>query len=264
MIRKIRTYFNKLYKDTKGGTITILLLFLLPILLFTFISRIEQTRVLRATNVTLENAVEESARYGAMMIDPGSQAIGEPLIAYNRAIPVIEEHLKTFLLLDDNFNGVSGSSFESIEYQCIIYNGIDGIEGYKYEDYFNNYYEDNQVAYMVKLSSNEKPTIIENTIYGHDTFNPLTFFVNDDGIFNEYGVFTEESIDAIKVTMDAPGVLLYVKAKINPVIVNQDEDDYKETVARWAYAKIVKRDDGEDFIDEGEYYGDDEEVGYED
>ena len=77
-------------------------------------------------------------------------------------------------------------------------------------------------------------------------------------------MFTEESIDAIKVTMDAPGVLLYVKAKINPVIVNQDEDDYKETVARWAYAKIVKRDDGEDFIDEGEYYGDDEEVGYED
>ena len=132
MIRKIRTYFNKLYKDTKGGTITILLLFLLPILLFTFISRIEQTRVLRATNVTLEYAVEESARYGAMMIDPGSQAIGEPLIAYNRAIPVIEEHLKTFLLLDDNFNGVSGSSFESIEYQCIIYNGIEGIEGYKY------------------------------------------------------------------------------------------------------------------------------------
>lgn len=236
----INKYFKKLNKDIRGGAITIFLLLLIPVLLFIFISRIEETRVLRATNVTLENAVEEAARYGAMMIDPESQAMGKPLIAYNKAIEMLREQLKVSLGLDDNFKGDDTTSLDNAEYQGIIYNGVDGIEGYKYEDYFNKYYgDDNKIAYMVYFSNNGL-NIIEESGLNLEEFNPRTFYVNDDGI-TEY--YTDGSI---KVTMDAPGVLLHVKATVNPVIVNQEEGDYKETVARWAYAKIVKREEEEE------------------
>lgn len=248
---KIKRHFKKLNKDISGGTITILLLFLIPVLLFIFISRIEETRVLRATNVELEHAVEEAARHGAMMVDPGSQAIGEPLIAHNRAIPMLKEQLSVSLGLDDNFKGDDTTSLDNVEYQGIIYNGIDGIEGYEYAGYFNDYYGDNnEIAYMVEFS-NGGSSIIEESGSNLENFSPKTFYINDDGITDYY------TSGSIQVTMDAPGVLLYVKATVNPVIVNQEEGDYKETVARWAYAKIVKREEGEEFVDKGDNYEED-------
>lgn len=249
-IMMIKRHLNNLYKDIKGGAITILLLFLIPVLIFIFISRVEETRVLRATNATFENAVEEAARYGAMMVDPGSQAIGEPLIAYNRAIPMLEEQLKTSLGLDDNFKGDDTTSLNNVEYQGFIYNGIDGIEGYEYAKHFNDYYEENKIAYMVEFSNNGLNPI-DKSGSNLESFSPKTFYINDDGITDYY------TSGSIKVTMDAPGIILYVKATVNPVIVNQDEGDYKETVARWAYAKIVKREEGEEFVDKGDNYEED-------
>lgn len=247
---KIKKHFKKLNKDIRGGAITILLLFLLPILIFIFISRIEETRVLRATNVELEHAVEEAARHGAMMVDPGSQAIGEPLVAHNRAIPMLKEQLKASLGLDDDFKGDDTTSLDNVEYQGIIYNGVDGIEGYKYEEHFNNYYEENEIAYMVEFY-NDNLYIINESGSNFEVFSPKIFYINDDGITDYY---TDNSI---KVTMDAPGILLHVKAKVNPVIVNQEEGDYKETVSRWAYAKIVKREEEEEFVDKGDNYEED-------
>lgn len=247
-----KKHLNKLNKDTKGGAITIFLLFLLPVLLFIFISRIEETRVLRATNVELENAVEEAAKQGAMMVDPGTQAIGDPLIAYNRAIPMLEEQLKTSLGFGEDFEDSDMTSLSDIQYQGIIYNGVDGIEGYKYADYFNDYYEGNAIAYMVEFSNNGFYAIDESGS-NLEVFSPKTFYINDDGITEYY------TNDSIKVTMDAPGILLHVKAKVNPVIVNQNEGDYKETVTRWAYAKIVKREEDEEFMHKGDNYEEESE-----
>ena len=243
--KTIKNKLKVLIRDTKGGAISILLLFLLPVLLFIFISRSEETRILRATNVTLENAVEEAARYGAMMIDPETQAKGEPLIAYNKAIPMLEEQLKVSLGLDKNFKGNDTTSLDNVEYQTIIYNGISGITGYEYGEHFNKYYEENEVAYMAEFSSDGSSNIIEKDDYNVE-FIPKTFYISD-----KYGITEFETNDSIIVTMDAPGVLLHVKATVNPVIVNQKDDD-KGVVARWAYAKIVKRDEEEENTDRGD------------
>lgn len=228
VIHKLKTFIY----DTSGGVVSILFLILLPLLLFMSISRTEQTRILRATNVTLENAIEESARQAAMMVDPESQAKGNPLIAYNRAIPMLEEYLKTYLGLDDNFTSNGTTSINHISYQAVIYNGATELTGYEYEDYFNDYYEDNQVAYLVEVSSDGGMNVIENT--GETEFVPKTYYISDD-----YGITEYPTSNSIKVTMDKPGILLWVKAHINPVII--DSEKYQEVATRYAYAKIVKR-----------------------
>lgn len=234
----IKENFKSLLSDTKGSAITVLLIFLLPVLLFMTISKTEQTRLMRATNVTLENAVEESARQAAMMVDPEAQSKGYPLISYNRAIPMLEEYLKTYLGLDDNLVSNDATSINSITYEAIIYNGATELTGYEYEDYFNDYYESNEIAYLVKLFNNGQIThldVIENP--GETEFMPKTFYISDDNGITDY-----EVENSIKVTMDSPGILLVVKAKVNPVIVNQESNDFKETVTRYAYAKIVIRE----------------------
>lgn len=230
---KIRNKFNTFLLDERGGAITVLLLFLLPLLMFMFISRVEETRILRATNETLEKAVEESAKSAAMMVDPESQAKGNPLISHNRAIEMLEEQLKASLGLDNDFKGSITTSLDEVRYWAVVFNGVDNYGGYKYEDYIREYYAKSEVAYLKYFTSHGSEEEIKVPESTKDTF--VTFYVN-----NENGISYVPSKGAIKVTMDRPGVLLVVQGRVNPVIVSGN-DSNREVVTRWAYAKVVKR-----------------------
>lgn len=212
---------NNLIKDTKGVAITAFLLLLIPLSLLFTISLNETARFSRVADKTLNYAVIDAVKSAAMMVDPESQAQGNPHIAYERAYDEFINSLFYNLSLNSYGEGNTGSSLssaEGIKFWMLVYNG---------DDVYHGYTENFKVA-SYALYTNASGSLTEyitDTIVGF----PRTLYVGEDGI-------TENSENNKRVVLNEPGVLAVVQAKGRTVLAEKEE-----TVTRWAYGKIVKK-----------------------
>lgn len=181
-------------------------------------SIIELRNINTAADDTLQKAVTESTKNAAMMVDKGSQAKGDPHIAYENSINEFNNDLKYELGLDSSLNGNQDTSIKSLKYWVIIYNG---------DNKYNGYDSNNKVeSYAYYTFDNGENVYISNDITGF----PKTLYITDNGIMDSPGA------NSIKITVNNPGVIAVVQANVNPVLTNSTN-----AVTRWAFAKIVKK-----------------------
>lgn len=210
----------KKFINDEEGLINILFLIILPILIFVFLSAPTLGRYQRSTNTVLQNAIDYSVKDAAAMIDKESQAFGEPRIDYLRAK---ERFLDT---LEYNINAYEeeGCAFEDIEYSLLIYNGDNKYEGY----------DGGKISSYAFFNNNEE--YITDSINGF----PIKLGITEDGITDDLG-----DTD-IEISADRPFVLAVVRARIVPIVENEeDEDKESEYVTRWALGEIRVRKEGD-------------------
>lgn len=211
----------KLIKDTNGFAITMFLLMLIPLSLVLIISLSEIANTSRVADKTVNYAVANAVKSAAMMVDPESQAQGNPHIAYERAYEEFIKNIRYSLMLDENGNAIANSSINgTVKYWVLIYNGDDMYKGYT-EDYkvaSYAYYTSEGGSFISPLSE------INDTI----TDMPKTIYVNNNGL--------TDIEEGKKVILNEPGIIAVIQAEGKPIVVNKNE-----TITRWAYGKIVKR-----------------------
>lgn len=216
---------SKLIKDTQGFAITMFLLMLIPLSLVLIISLSEIANTSRIADKTVNYAVANAVKSAAMMVDPESQAQGNPHIAYERAYEEFIKNVKYSLMLDENGNATPNSSIDgTVKYWVLIYNGDD-----MYEGYTENYKVSSYAYYTSEGGTFANPlSEINNTITGM----PKTIYVNNSGL--------TDAEEGKKVILNEPGVIAVIQTEGKSIAMNKSE-----TITRWAYGKIVKRKVGE-------------------
>lgn len=211
-------------KNQEGSAYSIVFLAILPLLLFLLISNSEISRIKRVTSTTLENSVEIAVKDATMMVDPESQAYGEPRIVHKKAIERFKKNLQKDLRLNSDLSPTVHSSVEEVKYWVVIYNGDGKYKGYKVA---NN--PDNEVysyAYYTNENSFETVELDNTSIQGF----PLTVGITNDG----FSTYITENVLPVNITH--PGIVAIVKVKIKPVMAKEGE-----YATRWAYGRIALR-----------------------
>lgn len=211
---------RKLLNDNSGLVISMFLLMLIPLSLILIVSLNEISNTSRVADKTVNYAVANAVKSAAMMVDPQSQAQGNPRIAYERAYNAFIENIKFNLMLDDEGEALSGSSVSgTINYWILIYNGDDHYKGYT-----NDYKVVSYAYYTTDGGTFNNPRLETPNITGM----PKTIYVNENGL--------TDIEDGKKVILDEPGVIAVIQVEGKPIVVNNSE-----TITRWAYGKIVKK-----------------------
>lgn len=234
-MHKIKKNIKYLLKDEEGATITVLMLVIIPMLIIALISLVENTNTMRGSDSTLQNAVNVISRHTAMMINPVSQSKGDPLIAHKRAYNLLLDELNYTLGQD-----VEDTTLQNIKFWFIVYNGRYTYKGLEFEG--EDIIREVEVPYTEEgdadlageeIVSYAYYTNIEGYFEKHnDIMGEQSFFISDKGISKT------KSKGSVKVTLTDPGVLLVINADVNPIMVAAKES---ENVTRWAYAKIVSK-----------------------
>lgn len=234
---------DRVLKDERGGVVTTLVLLIIPMLLLGMINLTENTNILRGSNTTLQNAVTVMARHPAMMVNPDSQAKGDPLIAHKKAFNTfLDEFQYTLGNHIDNTSTTIDTS--TIKYWFLVYNGRHTYQSIGF-DGSGNISEGGSVAYdsdnasINQVYSYAFYSNVEGSVnyFGNDISGfPKTVYVSSNGITDTRD---NAASDNVKVTLKEPGVLVVLNADINSLITEKDEN-----VTRWAFAKIVTYDEG--------------------
>lgn len=232
--------FNRFIKDERGGVITTLILLIIPMVLLGMINLTENTNILRGSDTTLQNAVTVMSRHTAMMVNPDSQAKGDPLIAHQKAYNAFLQEFKYTL---GNHLEHTNTTIDTatVKYWFLVYNGRHTYKGLNFSG--DSIVEGSDIAYSTDPSDINQVysyAYYTNAEGGSTSFTnstsgfPRTFYVSENGIHSE------SVSNSIKVTLKEPGVLVVLNADINSLITERDEN-----VTRWAFAKIVTEKGGE-------------------
>lgn len=198
---------KELLTNEQGGAIVIIFLILFPMLIMTNVYLNEAERLQRGSNITLKGNLTLAVKSASQSVEEKSQASGQPLIDPEFAHENFKKILAGNLKLDTDMSALNQSPImEQINYYLLICNGKNSFnlpEGVIYQ------YKDN-VLTKTNLSINQLPR---------------TFGVNNSFAIKE---------GSKKVTLDKPGVIAIVEAKIKPMVIKENSE-----TARWAAAKIV-------------------------
>ncbi len=191
---------RKILKSQKGNTATILFLFMLPVLTIYLISSLDHARAVFGTDLDMQQALNDSCRSAALMVNPLSQAHNNPMINPGNAHDAFKDILGSNLKLNEDMTPRANSPITDIEYVLIIYNGENDYglpEGVKYSP------------------------------AGHENFScklPFTINLSDMGVAS-----------GTKIVLDKPGCVATTSTTMVPVLgKNQIEG------ARWSAAKILR------------------------
>lgn len=217
-MRNLLSKYIEFKKDTSGMIITIFLLFLIPLSLFLIISQTEIANISRVADKTVNYAVTNAVKSAAMMVDPESQAQGEPRIAHKKAYDEFVNNIKYSLYINEMNETTNKSSIDGkIKYWLLVYNGDSIYKGYTEEDEVKE-----MVLYQGEIGIRSEPQEF------HILNSENIVYVNESGI--------NEIEKGKKVKLIKPGVLAVIQVEGKPVVLNK-----KETITRWAYGKIVKK-----------------------
>lgn len=208
-----------LWYSEKGAVLTVVVLILIPLLLATFIFIPELKRTYFASDNKLQNAVSLATKDAANMVDPESQAQGNPHIAYEKARNQLIDKLQYNLALNTDMSGKNVSIFKSLKYWVLIYNGDTQYKGYD---------ENNKVvSYAFYTNQNgAEESVIDNSITGFTQ----TLYISDTGISDT------QTVNSVLVTLTEPGVLTVVQGETKQIFTKETK-----LTTRWAYANITKK-----------------------
>lgn len=176
-------------------------------LLMTNIYFNEAERLQRGSNISLKGSLTLAVKSAAQGIDEKSQASGQPLINPDLAHENFKKLLVRNLKLDTEMTALKQSPLmDNINYYLLVCNGE------------NSFDLPSGVIYQYK------DNVLTKTNLSVDKL-PKTFGVN--------GSFLVAEGDK-RVTLDKPGVIAIVEAKIKPMVIKENSE-----TARWAAAKIV-------------------------
>lgn len=208
-----------LWNDEKGAALTVAVLLLIPLLIATFVFQTELKRTYLASDKKLQNAVSMATKDATNIVDPESQAQGDPHVAYENAMNQFKAKLQYNLALNTDMGGKEVSFFKTLKYWVLIYNGDTKYNGYDANNKVVSY------AFYTNQNSIEESTI-DNSITGF----PKTLYVNDNGISDT------PSQNSVPVTLTAPGILTVVQGNTNQIFSKNTRP-----TTRWAYAMITKK-----------------------
>lgn len=212
-MRELICKYKVIKNDDRGFAFTTLFFLLLPFLLAIILNGPQITRTKRVVNETLQEAISYAVVDAAHMVNEESQALGNPLIDYEKAYERFMDSLEHNLSLNKSKPTEISSLEGDLTYWLLIYNGksFQGHKGGKVSSY----------AYYTN-ESGELRLITDELINGF----PKVVNISEDGFVGEAG---------IKVSMDSPSVVAIVRTNIHSIMGKG------EKVTRWSMGKIVKR-----------------------
>lgn len=195
-------------KNERGIVLTVLLLIMLPLFVWSYICSVEQAQTTYQVDIDVQQALEDATRGAAMCMNVQAQANAKPMIDCDRANAIFRSVLATNLSLDPNtLDPLTNSGLkEAPQYVLAVYNGID-----------NTYGVDPARKYS---------TYNSGSTYSYNNLNPFptAFYINDDDISTSSGT--------IVTNLNAPGCVAVIKASFKPFATNE------YTGTRWAAAQI--------------------------
>lgn len=195
--------------DNSGGAITIILLIILPMLIFTSVYYNEIERLREGADTTLKDAVVFAAKAASQSVDPISQANGDPMIDPDAAHLNFKKILMKNLRLEENMSAISSSPVSgTVSYRLLVCNGQNSFglpEGVLY------IYEEGGLQ-TIPLSVGNLPQVFDVSLA------------------------SEEQSGKKTVTLDSPGSIALVSATVRPIATASGTP-----ASRWACAKIISQ-----------------------
>ncbi|NSW83991.1 MAG: hypothetical protein HPY90_12100 [Syntrophothermus sp.] len=204
----------KRFRDNEQGFISVLLLILIPLFIFSISATMNITNAVTAASVDLQEAVAVAAKAGAMQVDTTAQAKGLIRLRSDRAHDQFRKTLAGNLGLNETtLQPVGGQFAGTPKYWLLVYNG------------YSDYSPDAMPARLYYFNG----TTVTASDLSYGGF-PYTFSVSQSGI-------TVGAGGAYTVEMTTPGVVAVVEIEATRLTGE------KQIIAqRWAAARVVCKD----------------------